>query len=182
MTLDELVTRVSRDVPEAPLLLVKESLQRAQRQLSEDGNVWTEHQSLAVTDGDPPFAEIIAQTADSEPVRVMRLSVDDSPIEFSQTEPGRLEFKRLPQSGPEILLAIRPTTGANLPSDLLTYWQDGLRHGALSELFMLPQSWQNPALHEYHQARFRDSLARARMIARGGYQSRGSRVRPRSFL
>ena len=55
MTLDELATRVSRDVPEAPLLLVKESLQRAQRQLSEDGNVWTEHQSLAVTDGDPPF-------------------------------------------------------------------------------------------------------------------------------
>jgi len=182
MTLDELVTRVSRDVPEAPLLLVKESLQRAQRQLSEDGNVWTEHQSLAVTDGDPPFSEIIAQTADSEPVRVMQLSVDGSPIEFLQTEPGRLEFKRLPQSDPEVLLAIRPTTGTNLPEDLLAYWQDGLRHGALSELFMLPQSWQNPALHEYHQARFRDSLARARMIARGGYQSRGSRVRPRSFL
>lgn len=182
MTLDDLVNRVARDVPEAPLMLVRESVQRAERQMAEDGNIWTERQTLTVTDGNPPLANIAPQTTDAIPVRVLRVMVGDAPVEAIQSEPGRIEFRRMPKSDPEIVLVIAPAPESDLPESLLTYWQDGLRHGALSELFMLPQSWQNPALHEYHQARFRDSVARARMIARGGYQSRGSRVRPRSFL
>lgn len=179
---DDLVIQVSVKLPDPPLVTVREMLRRAMQELAEEGNIWTERQTLAVTDGNPPSALLEAATADACVVRVLSLSRQGSPVEYRQVAPDRVELPRMPTADVEAELALSPVEGADLPEPLMRHWRKGLIHGALYRLLVLPEPWQNFDLAGYHERQFRAAIVSARQVRAHGYEQKGARVRPVRFI
>jgi hypothetical protein len=83
--------------------------------------------------------------------------------------PGELVDLRTPTTARTgtALLALKPTSfDANLPNEMWTNWFETILDGTLFRLFGMPgKPWASPQLAQYHGARFRQGINRARDVA-----------------
>ena len=186
MNTDDIVRRVAMEVPDAPSATIKDMLTWAMADLCHEGNAWVHSDGPVVVAADTDYAEL-ESPADSEPVRVLEVLVDDRPlkagIHYRQTGPSTIRLSFKPQENSlHGSLAVKPLPGKEMPEALTSLHHETLRHGTLHKLLMLPQPWKNPEQAIYHRQHWEAGVTRAKQLAAYGNQAGGARVRPRRFL
>lgn len=183
--MDRLVQAVVQDVPEAPLMTVRDMVAWAEMRLCRDGNAWVVNDEPVVVASDTPYAEIEAP-AGAIPVRILEIKRDGRAlvpgVDYQQVSPTRVVFDKTPDES--LLygrLAVAPAPGKSLPDDLLQEHAETLRHGALSRLLLLPQPWRDAEKSMYHEKLWRAGVNDAKRLNVYGYQP-GARVRKRRFI
>jgi len=185
MTLNEIVSQVTVDVPEAPLMTVREQIKRMARELCQDSEAWAV-EGLVVVAAKSGYPQLLAPEG-GEVLRILELYDGDRLMrpgqDFEQRRPDSIEILRKPQSDTLTgRLACRPETGADLPDTLLKDWGDTLANGARWRLLLMPQPWQNPELGSYYQAQYRIGSTDAKRLAILGHARGGNRVKARRFI
>jgi len=186
MTVDDIIRRVSLEIPDAPRLTIKDMILWSMADLCDQGNAWVHTDGPIVVAADTDYAELEAP-ADAEPVRVLQVLIDDRPLRpglhYRQTGPASIELSFTPkQSTLYGRLAVKPDPGKQMPAELTSTHAETLRHGALHKLFMLPQAWQNSDRAIYHRRLWEAGVTQAKQLAAYGHQAGGARVRSRRFL
>jgi hypothetical protein len=183
--MDDLVQAVVQDVPEAPLMTVRDMLAWAQGRLCREGNAWVVIDEPVVVASDTPYAEMEAPSG-AVAVRLLQVMLDGRAltpgIDYHQVTPTRVEFNDMPdQSLLYGRMAVAPMPGESMPDELLQEYAETLRHGALSRLLLLPQPWRDAEKSMYHEKLWRAGVNDAKRLNVYGYQP-GARVRKRRFI
>ena len=185
MTFDDLVNQVAIDVPDAPLMTVREQLKRMARELCQEADAWTVD-GIVVVAAKSGYPQILTPE-DGETLRISRLKDGDRTLsahaDYEQPTASKIVMLRKPKKDTLTgRLACRPSVGADIPDMLLHDWADTIADGARWRLLMMPQSWQNPELASYYQAQFRAGTTDAKRLASLGHARGGSRVKARRFI
>lgn len=178
--MEMLMQTVVQDVPEAPLMTVRDALRWAEFRLCQDGNAW-------IVDEVPVTGEgAIIAPDDTYVVRaltVYRNGREMTPsTEYEQTSPGAVTIHR--QNNTDTFtarVAVKPTADGAMPEALRDQHLEALRHGATFRLLMLPQPWRNVEQAAYHETRFTAGINDAYRLSVYG-QQQGARVKPRGFM
>lgn len=177
--MDRLVQAVVQDVPEAPLMTVRDMLAWAEVRLCDQGNAWI------VDDAEVTDAGTIAVPA-GEPIRVLEVlrngRVMTSGIDYEQTTPLSVEvFSASNADTVTARVAVKPTDTDPFPDALKEQHFEALRHGAVFRLLMLPQPWRNVDQAMYHEKHFMAGVSDAYRFSIYG-QHRNARVKKRRFV
>jgi len=185
MTLNELVNQVVQDVPEAPLLTIRETLARMARELCTEADAWVQRGEPVVVAANTDYPQVVA--SQGEPLRIVSLTLHGRERMqgdgFRQPAPTVIEFDRRPEGS--LLygqLACRPAPGDMPPEEVVSRWGEVIADGARWRLLLLPQPWRNAELASYYQQRFLAGVADARQHARLGHARGGARVKARRFI
>ncbi|WP_433925047.1 hypothetical protein ACN06F_09090 [Vreelandella sp. 21] len=175
----DLLQTVVQDVPEAPLMSVRDAIRWAEFRLCQDGNAWIVDASVT------PEGAIMAPEG-THCVRVLTLYLSDrvmAPgIDYEQLSPESVSIHRA--SGGDTFtarVAVKPTSNGNLPDSLRRQHFETLRHGATHRLLLLPQPWRNVEQAAYHERHFTAGINDAYRLSVYG-QQQGARVQPRRFI
>lgn len=181
----DLLQAVVQDVPEAPLMTVRDMVAWAEARLCREGNAWVVNDEPVVVAADTPYAEMEAPFG-ALPVRILQITLDGRAlvpgVDYQQITPTRVEFNNTPDKS--LLygrLAVAPAPGKSMPDELLREHAETLRHGALSRLLLLPQPWRDAEKSMYHEKHWRAGINDSMRLSVYGYQT-GARVRKRRFL
>lgn len=182
----ELVDRIAVEIPEAPLVTLREALRWSARQFCTEADAWIVSDEPVVVAANMRFPEIEAP-AGAEPLRIIELLDGDRRLapgrDYYQHGPTRIEFLSTPAGS--ILygtLAVRPSSANWPPDEVLSRWAEGICHGALYRLLMMPQPWHNTTLAQYYRREMAAAQAEARQSRALGHQSGGARVRMRPLI
>lgn len=185
MTLNELVNQVVPDVPEAPLLIIRETLARMARELCTEADAWVQRGEPVVVAANTDYPQVVA--SQGEPLRIVSLTLHGRERVqgdgFQQPAPTVIEFDRRPETS--LLygqLACRPAPGDMPPEVVVSRWGEVIADGARWRLLLLPQPWRNAELASYYQQRFLAGVANARQHSRLGHARGGARVKMRRFI
>ena len=186
MTLEDLTQATLIEVPEAPIMTVRDMVRWAMGVLCAEGNAWVVDDEPVVAGANTSYAELEAPV-DAFPVRLLAVEVGGRAlrpgIDYEQASPTRITLKpAIKTSTLRGRLAVRPRLGKAMPEELLDRHAETLRHGALARLLMLPQPWREPELALYHQRLWDAGVNDAMRLAAYGHQVGGARVRPRRFI
>ena len=178
--MERLFQTVVQDVPEAPLMTVRDAIRWAEFRLCQDGNAWIEHDVPVSSKG------AVMAPDDVYCVRVLSLYRDGRKMspgsDYEQTAPSQVAIHRV--SGIDAFtarIAVKPTAEEALPDELRDQHFETLRHGATHRLLLLPQPWRNVEQAAYHETRFTAGINDAYRLSIYG-QQQGARVKPRQFL
>lgn len=183
MTLDDVISQVVVDVPEAPRMTISDQVKRAARELCTDADAWVQT-GYAVVGATTDYPQVIAN--EGEPLRVISLTDGDRPVkasQYRQTSPKTIEFFRVPEN--DLLtgeVACRPAPGDEPPAELLERWGEQIADGARWRLLLMPQPWRDPQLAAYYEQSFRSAKTDAKRLSRLGHNQARNRVRARAFL
>ncbi|MGE6778260.1 hypothetical protein ACQKFL_11535 [Vreelandella titanicae] len=171
---------VVQDVPEAPLMTVRDALRWAEFRLCQDGNAWIVDEVPVTSEG------AIIAPSDVYCVRaltVYRNGREMAPgADYEQSSPGTITIHR--QNSTDTFtarVAVKPTADGAMPEALRDQHLEALRHGATFRLLMLPQPWRNVEQAAYHETRFTAGINDAYRLSVYG-QQQGARVKPRGFI
>ncbi|MGP8291753.1 hypothetical protein ACT3OH_15925 [Vreelandella zhanjiangensis] len=170
---------VVQDVPEAPLMSVRDALRWAEFRLCQDGNAWIVHT--------PVTHEGAVMAPDgTHCVRVLTLYRNDrmmTPgVDYEQTSPEMVVIHRQSDTGAlTARIAVKPATEGALPVELRNQHFETLRHGATHRLLLLPQPWRNVEQAAYHETHFKAGINDAYRLSVYG-QQQGAHVKPRRFI
>ncbi|WP_163557583.1 hypothetical protein [Halomonas sp. NO4] len=186
-TLDELVDNVVMEVPDAPLMTIRDMLRWAGRRLCTEADVWVERDGPIVAGADTDYPEVIVP-AGAEALRIRELKTDDDftyelGVHFTQPTPSTVAFEIDPSDS--LLygeLAVRPQPGKTPPESVMERYYEALCDGARSRLFLLPQPWQNADLATLYQRRFQAAITEAKQHAQLGHARGTRRVKARRFI
>ncbi|MCC5904038.1 MAG: hypothetical protein JJT87_19175 [Halomonas sp.] len=174
----ELLQTVVQDVPEAPLMTVRDALKWAEMRLCQDGNAWIVH--VPVTSEGAITAPVGATYVRALTVyrngRKMTAGAD-----YEQVSPDAVVIHR--QSHTDTFtarIAVKPNDDGALPTELRDQHFETLRHGATHRLLLLPQPWRNAEQAAYHEMHFNAGINDAYRLSVYG-QQQGARVTPRRF-
>ena len=184
MTLDDLIDRISLDVPDVPRATISEQIKHAAREFCTEADVWVRH-GIVVVAAKSGFPQIVA--GDAEPLRIIELKDDGRLMmpgrDYEQPAPATITLLR--DTRKDTLtgsLAVRPALSASVPEALVRDWYSVLHDGVLARLFMLPQPWRNAELAIYHKREFQAGITHAKSMALHGHARGGARVKMRPFL
>ncbi|WP_339934585.1 hypothetical protein [Vreelandella glaciei] len=184
--MERLVQSVVQDVPEAPMMTVRDLLAWAVIELCEQGNAWVIDDEPVVVAANTPYAELEAPPG-AEPIRV--LDVFDGGVrltpggDYRQTSPTRIQILRKTNaSSLSGRLAVKPMQGNKLPQELLSLHRETLRFGTLSRVLMLPQPWRDTDMAMHYQKYWIAGVNDAKRLSVYGHQYGGVRVQPRRFI
>lgn len=185
MTITELVNQVVQDVPEAPLLTIREMLSRMARELCTEADAWVQEGEPVVVAANTIYPQVVASRG--EPLRIVSLALEGRERVqgdgFRQPAPTVIEFDRTPEASMLYgRLACRPTHGDMPPEEVVSRWGEVIADGARWRLLLLPQPWRNAELASYYQQRFLAGVADARQHSRLGHARGGARVKARRFI
>lgn len=186
MTLQEMVDIVVQEVPEAPLMTIRDRLRWAARELCTRADVWVQTGEPVVVAADTDQPVVVASRG--EPLRIISLRIDGRDVTqsdnwFTQTSPKTVTFHRKPKENVlDGRLACRPHPGEMPPDDVNDAWGDTMTDGAIWRLLMMPQPWRQPELAEYYQRKFLHGVNIAKQRSRLGHGRGGVRAKPRRFL
>lgn len=179
-TTAELAEELTIELPSCPLATIRDMIRWAQRELCAQGNAWISRGEPVVAAADTAYAELEIPVG-AEAIRIISLTNNGSTLrpglDYIQTGPNSIEFRTKPSTS--MLygeLACKPKFGLDMPEEIITRWSEALMDGARSRLFMLPQSWREPTLAEFHRRRFLDAQVDCLSISRSGYQSGGAKM------
>lgn len=177
--MDRLVQAVVQDVPEAPLMTVRDMLAWAEVRLCDDGNAWI------VDDAEITDTGTIAVPA-GEPIRVLEVlrngRVMTPGIDYEQVSPSVVDvFSASATDVVTARVAVKPTDTDPFPEALKEQHFEVLRHGAVFRLLMLPQPWRNVEQAMYHEKHFKAGVNDAYRFSIYG-QHRNARVKQRRFV
>ncbi|WP_280568259.1 hypothetical protein [Chromohalobacter sp. 296-RDG] len=185
MTLSDLTNQVVQDIPEAPLLSIREMLARMARELCTEADAWVQSGEPVVVAANTDYPQVVA--SQGEPLRIVSLTLDGRERVqgdgFLQPAPSVIEFDRKPTES--LLygrLACRPIYGDMPPDEVVSRWGEVIANGARWRLLLLPQPWRDPELATYYQKRFLAGAADARQHSRLGHARGGARVKARRFI
>lgn len=183
--MNDLVTKVVQDVPEAPLLTIRETLARMARELCTEADAWVQSGEPVVVAANTDYPQVVA--SQGEPLRIITLILNGRERVqgdgFWQPAPTLIEFDRQP--GDSLLygrIACRPAPGDMPPPEVVSRWGEVIADGARWRLLLLPQPWHNPELAAYYQQRFLAGITDARQLSRLGHARGGARVKARRFI
>ena len=175
----DLLQTVVQDVPEAPLMTVRDALKWAEFRLCQDGNAWIV---------DAPITSEGAITAPVSATCVRALTVYRNGramtpgVDYEQLSPESVSIHRA--SGGDTFtarVAVKPTSDGDLPDSLRRQHFETLRHGATHRLLLLPQPWRNAEQAAYHETHFTAGINDAYRFSIYG-QHRNARVKKRRFV
>lgn len=174
-----LLQTVVQDVPEAPLMTVRDAIKWAEFRLCQDGNAW-------IVDAPVTQEGAVIAPEGTHCVRVLTLYRNGramtSGADYEQLSPESVAIHR--QSDTDTFtarIAIKPTTDGALPEALRAQHFEALRHGATHRLLLLPQPWRNVEQAAYHETYFKAGINDAYRLSVYG-QQQGARVQPRRFI
>ncbi|MDW0357717.1 hypothetical protein Q8G38_00135 [Halomonas venusta] len=174
----DLLQAVVQDVPEAPLMTVRDALQWAEFRLCQDGNAW-------IVDVPVSQEGAVMAPEGTHGVRVLTLyrngRVMKPGADYEQLSPEKVAIHR--KNGTDTFtarMAIKPTADGALPDALRDQHFETLRHGATHRLLLLPQPWRNVEQATYHETYFKAGINDAYRLSVYG-QQQGARVQPRRF-
>ncbi|MGP9656499.1 hypothetical protein ACT3S5_00405 [Halomonas sp. AOP31-B1-25] len=174
----DLLQTVVQDVPEAPLMTVRDAIKWAEFRLCQDGNAWIVHAPTtsegAITA--PVGAACVRALTVYRNGRAMTPGVD-----YEQLSPDAVVIHR--QSDTDTFtarVAVKPAPDSALPNELRDQHFETLRHGATHRLLLLPQPWRNVEQAAYHETHFTAGINDAYRLSVYG-QQQGARVQPRRF-
>lgn len=177
--MDGLVQAVVQDVPEAPLMSVRDALRWAEFRLCQDGNAWVVQSPVT------PEGAVMAPEG-THCVRVLTLYRNDRAmtpsVDYEQVSPEVVVIYH--QSTNDTFtarVAVKPTTEGTLPVELRNQHFETLRHGATHRLLLLPQPWRNVEQAAYHETHFNAGITDAFRLSVYG-QQQGARVNPPRFI
>lgn len=175
----ELLQTVAQDVPEAPLMTVRDALQWAEVRLCQDGNAWIVR--VPVTSEGAISAPV--GTTYVRALAVYRNGRAMTPgADYEQLSPESVDIHR--QSAADTFtarIAVKPAPDSTLPPELRDQHFETLRHGATHRLLLLPQPWRNVEQAAYHETYFKAGINDAYRLSVYG-QQQGARVQPRRFM
>ncbi|WP_311064102.1 hypothetical protein [Halomonas sp. DWK9] len=175
----DLLQTVVQDVPESPLMSVRDAIRWAEFRLCQDGNAWivdapvTQEGAIMAPDG----------THCVRVVTLLRSGRAMTPgVDFEQLSPESVSIHRV-SAGDTFTarVAVKPTSDGSLPDDLRHQHFETLRHGATQRLLLLPQPWRNVEQAAYHETLFKAGINDAYRLSVYG-QQQGARVQARRFL
>lgn len=187
MTLDDLVNDVIHEVPEAPLMTVRQMVRWAAYTLCSQADAWVVREGPIVVAADTDYPQLVVPSG-AEPLRLRALETADGDalrhgVDYVQPTPGTISFLRTPPAATLYgELACRPPLDGDPPETLLRDWFQGLAHGARYRLLTLPQPWQNAETALYYHRLFQGAVHDAKQAATFGHHRGGRRVRARRFL
>lgn len=185
MTVSDLANQVLQDVPEAPLLTIRETLARMARELCTEADVWVQRDEPVVVAANTDYPQVAA--SQGEPLRIVSLTLSGRERVqgngFRQPAPTVVEFDRRPETSLIYgQLACRPLPGEMPPYEVVSRWGEVIADGARWRLLLLPQPWRDPELATYYQQRFLAGVADARQHSRLGHARGGARVKMRRLI
>lgn len=185
MTQDDIVNQVVQDVPEAPLMTIREAVIRMARELCTEADAWVQDGEPVVVAANTDYPEVEASRG--EPLRIISLTINGRECGngegYRQTSPKTVILDRKPSASVIYgRLACRPIRGDMPPSSVVSRWADVIADGARWRLLALPQPWKDMDLALYHQRLWQSGVNDAKRLARYGHQTGGARVRSRRFL
>jgi len=180
-----LIQQVAQDVPEAPLLTIRETLHRMARELCTEADAWVQRGQPVVVAANTSYPQITA--SQGEPLRIISLNIGGQDrIQgegFRQLSPTVIEFDKRPSESLIYgVLACRPEMGEQAPDELLSRWGDVIADGTRWRLLLLPQPWRDPELATYYQQRYLAGITDAKQHSRLGHARGGARVAMRRFI
>lgn len=175
----DLLQTVVQDVPEAPLMTVRDAIKWAEFRLCQDGNAWivdapvTQEGALMAPEGTHCVRVLTLFRGD----RVMTPGVD-----YEQLSPESVSIHRVGDGDTfSARVAVKPTSDGSLPEELRRQHFETLRHGATHRLLLLPQPWRSVEQAAYHETYFKAGINDAYRLSVYG-QQQGARVQPRRFI
>jgi hypothetical protein len=185
MTLDELVNQVILDVPEAPIMTIREQIKRMARELCQEADAWVV-EGIVVVAAKSGYPQVLTPE-NGEVLRISALKDTDRPLkanfDFEQKRPDQITMLRDTKSDTLTgRLACRPAVGADLPDALLNDHADAIADGARWRLLLMPQPWRNPEMATYYQTQYRSGTTDAKRLASFGHARGGVRVKARQFI
>lgn len=175
----DLLQTVVQDVPEAPLITVRDAIKWAEFRLCQDGNAW-------IVDAPVTQEGAIMAPEGTHSVRVLKLFRDGGlmipGVDYEQLSLESVSIHRV-RVGETFLarLAVKPTSDGSLPDELRHQHFETLRHGATHRLLLLPQPWRSVEQAAYHETYFKAGINDAYRLSVYG-QQQGARVQPRRFI
>lgn len=185
MTLDDLANNVLLDVPDCPLMTIRQEVARSARDFCTKADAWVERGKLCVVmvsalDGKvtPPLY--------GEPIRLVGLTVGGRRTVqgegWLQVDAYSVEFDREPaQNTFEGDLAMRPHPGKLPIEEVVDRWSEAFEDGARARLLLMPQPWRDPAMAEFYRLRYEAAISEAKTNSRFGHGRGKTRVQPRRF-
>lgn len=185
MTQDDIVNQVVQDVPEAPLMTIREAVTRMARELCTDADVWVQSDEPVVFGANTDSPAV--QAAQGEPIRIVSLSIGGRDRlqgdGFFQPTPGTIDLdERHATSTISGQLACRPKKGEMPPPGVVSRWADVIADGARWRLLMLPQPWRDLEAAAYYQQRYLQGTSDAKQASRLGHARGGAKVKARRFV
>jgi len=185
MTLDELVSDVALEVPDAPRASIRDTLAWAAREFCTEADAWVTGEEPIIYGADTDHPMLVPPQG--EPVRIISLTLGGREVTqgsaFEQRGPTDIHFHQRPSVSVVYgRLACRPRVGDMPPAEVTSRWSTAIADGARWRLLMLPQPWRNPELALYYQQRFLAGIAEARQHARLGHARGSARVKARRFI
>jgi len=183
--MQQLIQQVVQDVPEAPLLTIREMLNRMARELCTEADAWVQRNQPVVVAANTSYPQIMA--SQGEPLRIISLVINGRECiqgdGFHQITPTEVAFDRRP-SEPLLYgaLACRPEMGQAAPDEVLARWGEVIADGTRWRLLLLPQPWRDTELASYYQQRYLAGIADAKQHSRLGHARGGARVAMRRFI
>ena len=183
MKLDDLTRQVLQEVPEAPLMTIKDQIRRMAREFCTEADAWVET-GYVVAGATGQYPQIVS--GQGQPLRVIELFDGEERISggsFRQSTSTTIEFDRTPEN--DMLkgrVACRPGLDDDPPDEVLERWAEPIGDGAKWRLLMMPQPWQNGELSSFYQRSYNAGINEAKRLSRLGHNNGRNRVRARPFL
>ncbi|ASK18859.1 hypothetical protein [Halomonas sp. N3-2A] len=175
----DLLQAVVQDVPEAPLMSVRDAIRWSEFRLCQDGNAW-------IVDAPVTSEGAIMAPVDTTCVRALAVYRNGRAMmpgaDYGQPAPDVVTIHRQRNADTYTArIAVKPTSDNALPAELRDQYFETLRHGATHRLLLLPQPWRNVEQAAYHETHFTAGINDAYRLSVYG-QQQGARVQPRRFI
>lgn len=175
----DLLQTVVQDVPEAPLMSVRDAIRWAEFRLCQDGNAW-------IVDAAVTQEGAIMAPEGCHGVRVLTLYRNGRAlkpgVDYQQPSPESVAIRHMSAADTfTARIAVKPTSDGSVPDELRRQHFETLRHGATLRLLLLPQPWRNVEQAAYHETQFNAGINDAYRLSVYG-QQQGARVQARRFM
>lgn len=177
--MNALMQVVVQDVPEAPLLTVRDALAWAEFRLCQEGNAWIINDVPVTGEGSILAPDNVYCV---RALNVYRNGRELSPdTGYAQQSPGTVTIHHKSDTDAfTARVAVKPIAGGSIPDALRDQHFETLRHGATHRLLLLPQPWRNVEQAAYHETHFKAGINDAYRLS-VYRQQQGARVKPRRF-
>lgn len=186
MDIEDLVDTVMLDVPDCPLMTIRQAILWAARDFCTQADAWVEKDKHVVAMINPLEGQVISPSY-GEPLRLVKLKIDErDTIQGSwwhQPTPETVTFSR--EIEDHILigdLAMRPHRGKMPIEEVVTRWGEAFENGARYRLLIMPQAWRDPDMAQHYRSLFNNAVSEAKSAARLGHARGHNRVKPRRFI
>jgi len=186
MNLEDLVNNVILDVPDCPLMTIRQEIMRSSRKFCTDADAWVERDKVCVAMVTTKTGAITPPSY-GEPIRLNSLTLDGDKVRqgrvWKQVDPGTVEFTHTPSE--TILkgdLVMRPHPNKMPPEEIIERWSEAFEDGARGRLLLMPQPWRDSAMAEFYLRRREEACSEAKQASRLGHGQGRTRVTQRRFM